>query len=143
MSDEAAANERVVRALVAAFERQDRSAIEAVLAPQCVWTVPGQGGLAGRYEGRPAVLGLFGTLRRTFTGPAAFDVLDIATSATRVVAFQVVSVTVADRPHRFKECLVYRLADGLVVEVEEFQADQARFDACFSTAVVAAARAAR
>lgn len=131
-------NGRVVRQLMEAFSRQDRAAIESLLHPDCVWRVPGSNGLAGTYEGREAVLGLFRTLRRLFSAPAEFEVIARAASADRVMVYQYGSVVVANRVVRLKECLVYRVSEGQVLEVDEFQADQAAFDVVFSREVVAA-----
>jgi uncharacterized protein len=130
----------VVRRLMAAFSARDRAEIEAVLAEDCVWRVPGGSPLAGVYTGRDEVFGLFGRLRRTFDGPAAFDVVDIAESGHRAISYQYGIVTVGGRELRMKECLVYRLRDGKVVEVDEFQYDQAAFDATFTADVVPARR---
>jgi ketosteroid isomerase-like protein len=132
---------RVVRHLMEAFTRQDGPAIAALLSPDCVWRVPGEGGLAGVYDGREAVFGLFRTLKRLFSGPAQFDVVDVAVSDSRVCVVQHATVTADGRELRMKECLVYRVVDDLVVEVDEYQADQAAFDAAFSHAAVAAAQA--
>jgi ketosteroid isomerase-like protein len=133
---------RVVRSLMEAFARQDRAAIEDLLAPECVWRVPGDNGLAGTYEGRDAVLGLFRTLKRLLSAPAEFEVIAIATSIDRVMTYQYGVVVVAGQRVRLKECLVYRISQGHVVEVDEFQADQAAFDGLFTREVVAAVQTA-
>jgi ketosteroid isomerase-like protein len=127
-------NAKLVRRLLAAFSRQDRDEIVAIIADDCVWRVPGDNALAGEYVGRPAILSFFGRLRRMFTGPATFEIIDIATSDERAVAFQYGIVVVGDRTIRLKECLVYRVRAGQVVEVDEFQADQRTFDEVFSPA---------
>jgi ketosteroid isomerase-like protein len=127
--------ERVSR-LLAAFSRQDRDEIVTLIADDCVWRVPGDNALAGEYAGRPAVLGLFGRLKRMLTGPASFEIIDIATSDDRAIAFQYGVVVVGGRTVRLKECLVYRFRDGQVVEVDEFQADQRAFDEVFAAAPV-------
>lgn len=130
--------QQAVRRLTGAFTAQDRATIEDVLDPACTWRVPGRNGLAGEYVGRPAVMGLFTTLRRLFAVPAQFEILDIAVSEDRAIAYQVAVAVVGDRTVRMKECMVYRFRDGKVVEVDEFQFDQATFDEVFSASVVAA-----
>jgi uncharacterized protein len=127
-------NAELVRRLLAAFSAQDRDEIVALIADDCVWRVPGANTLSGEYAGRPAVLSLFGRLKRTFTGPASFEIIDIATSDDRAIAFQYGVVVVGGRTVRLKECLVYRLRAGQVVEVDEFQADQRAFDELFAAA---------
>jgi ketosteroid isomerase-like protein len=125
-------NAVLVRRLIAAFTAQDRDEIVALIADDCVWRVPGDNALAGEYVGRAAVLGLFGTLKRRFTGPARFDIIDIAASADRAISFQYGVIVVDEVEIRLKECLVYRIEAGQVAEVDEFQFEQSRFDALFA-----------
>jgi ketosteroid isomerase-like protein len=126
---------------MAALSNQDRDEIEAVLDVDCVWRVPGRNVLSGDYQGRRAILSLFGKMKRIFTGPAQFDVIDITTSADYAAAYQYGIVQVGDNAVRLRECLVYRIADGRVIEVDEFQFDGAAFDDAFSEDAVAAAAA--
>jgi ketosteroid isomerase-like protein len=134
-------NALVVRRLMAALSNQDRDEIEAVLDEDCVWRVPGRNVLSGDYEGRRAILSLFGKMKRIFSGPAQFDVIDITASAGYAAAYQYGIVQVGDNTVRLRECLVYRIADGRVIEVDEFQFDGAAFDEAFSEDAVAAATA--
>jgi ketosteroid isomerase-like protein len=128
----------LVRRLLAAFGQQDRAEILATLAEDCVWRVPGDNVLAREYRGRAEVLSLFGRLRRLFTGPASFEIIDIAVSDERAVAYQYGTIVVGERTVRLKECLVFRVRDGQIVEVDEFQFDQRTFDEVFSAEAVAA-----
>ncbi|OXR46981.1 hypothetical protein B7C42_00097 [Nocardia cerradoensis] len=134
-------NALVVRRLMAALSEQNRAEIEAVLADECVWRVPGANALSGVYEGRRSILTLFGKMKRIFTGPAKFEVIDITASDGYAAAYQYGIVEVADRTVRLRECLVYRVVDGRVTEVDEFQADMEAFDDAFSAESVAAAQA--
>jgi ketosteroid isomerase-like protein len=132
-------NALVVRRLMAALSNQDRAEIEAVLDEDCVWRVPGRNVLSGDYEGRRAILALFGKMKRIFTGPAQFDVIDITASADYAAAYQYGIVQVGDNSVRLRECLVYRIVAGRVIEVDEFQFDGTAFDEAFSEDAVAAA----
>jgi ketosteroid isomerase-like protein len=133
-------NAQVVRNLMAALSSRDRTGVEAVLAEDCVWRVPGHSALAGVYIGRREVLGLFGRLRRAIDGPATFDVIDVAESDSRAIFFQYGTVRIAGRAVRMKECLVYRVHDEKIVEVDEFQYDQTAFDATFPVSAMEARR---
>jgi ketosteroid isomerase-like protein len=124
---------------MAAFSSQDRTAIEELLDPMCVWRVPGRNSLAGERVGLPEVMGLFGTLKRVFSVPARFEVIDIATSPDRAIVYQYGVAVVGTSTVRMKECLVYRFRDGRIVEVDEFQFDQAAFDEAFSPETIAIA----
>jgi uncharacterized protein len=136
-------NAALVRRLMAALTGQDRAEIEAVLAEDCVWRVPGANVLSGDYEGRRAILSLFGKMKRIFTGPARFEVIDVLASDDRAAAYQYGMVTVGANTVRLQECLVYRIHEGRVVEVVEFQYDMAAFDAAFSEEALAAAAGSR
>jgi ketosteroid isomerase-like protein len=125
-------NVTAVKALMAAFARQDRHAIESLIDPCCVWRVPGVNSLAGEYTGLPAVFRLFGRLKRIMTCPASFDILNIEARGDRVVSVQYGVVAVAGRMFRIKERLTYRLRDGRVIEANEYQFDQDEFDRIFS-----------
>ena len=127
-------NVTAVKALMAAFARQDRHAIESLIDPCCVWRVPGVNVLAGEYAGLPAVFRLFGRLKRIMSCPASFDVLDMEARGDRVVSLQYGVVAVAGRTFRIKERLTYRLRDGRVIEADEYQFDQDEFDRVFSSA---------
>lgn len=132
-------NALVVRRLMAALAEQNRSEIEAVLHEDCVWRVPGANVLSGVYEGRRAILTLFGKMKRIFTGPARFEIIDIATSPGYAAAYQYGIVEVAGNAVRLRECLVYQLVDGRVIHVDEFQSDERAFDRAFSEDAVQAA----
>jgi ketosteroid isomerase-like protein len=133
----------LVRRLFDAFGQQNREEIVAVIAEDCVWRVPGNNVLAGEYEGRAAVLSLFGRLKRLFTGPAGFEIIDLAVSQDRVMSYQYGTVVVCGETVRLKECLVFRIDQGQVVEVDEFQYDQHTFDRVFSAEALAAATGAK
>lgn len=134
-------NALVVRRLIAALSGQNRAEIEALIDDNCVWRVPGANVLSGVYEGRPAILSLFGKMKRIFTGPAQFDVIDITASDQYAVAYQYGIVEIGGVTVRLRECLVYRVVDGRVVEVDEFQSDERAFDEAFSAEAVEAAAA--
>jgi ketosteroid isomerase-like protein len=122
----------VARRLTEAFAARDRSTIEELIAEECIWRVPGDNVLSGVYVGRPAVLELFGRIRSLFDGPIQFDVLDIAVGDRGAAVYQYASGTVSGRPVRMKECLVYTIVDGRVVELDEFQFDLRSFDEAFA-----------
>lgn len=138
--DETHPNVATIRRLLAAFGAQDRAVITEILAPDCVWRVPGANALSGEHRGLPAIMRLFGLLKRVLDAPPRFDVADIAVSADdRVVLIQHVVIAINGRTHRFKECHVYRFAGGSVIEMDEYQDDQAAIDRAFSADAVAEA----
>jgi len=125
-------NVTAVKALMTAFTRQDRHAIESLIDPCCVWRVPGVNSIAGEYTGRPAVFRLFALLKRIMSCPASFDILDIEARGDLVISVQDAVIVIAGRMFWIKEQLTYRLRDGRVIEVEEYQFDQDEFDRIFA-----------
>ena len=136
-------NVLVVRRLIAAMSEQNRDEIEAILDEDCVWRVPGANALSGVYEGRRAILSLFGKMKRIFSGPARFEIIDITASPGYAAAYQYGIVEVGGRTVKLRECLVYRIQNGRVMEVDEFQSDERAFDDAFSEEAVRAAVAAQ
>ena len=59
----------IVRELLDALERSDVAAIAGLLTDDVVYHFPGRSPVAGTYQGREAVLGLFGALGRLFDRP--------------------------------------------------------------------------
>lgn len=134
----------LVRRLLGAFVAQNRTEIVAIIAEDCVWRVPGNNVLGGEYRGRDAILAFFGRLKRLCDGPASFEIIDIAVSDHRAVAYQYGTIVVGGRAVRLKECLVFAIRDGQVIELDEFQFDQRTFDEVFAPdAVVAPSTAPR
>jgi uncharacterized protein len=88
------ANAALVSRLYQAFATRDRAAVSSLLADDCRWIIPGRGQEAGVYEGRAAVIELFRSITRKTAGTTELD-----------------------------ECLVYRIRDGQVIEMKEFQFD--------------------
>jgi ketosteroid isomerase-like protein len=121
----------IVRRLTAAYTAQDRATLEELIAEDCIWRVPGHNLLAGVYVGRVAIFDLFNKIKSTFTGPVEFEIIDIAVSDTGAAVCQYANGTAGDRPIRMKECLVYTISAGRVVEMEEYQFSLRSFDEAF------------
>ena len=117
---------------MAAFSEHDRATIETILDEACSWYVPGENAVGGTYAGRAAVMALFRQLRRTFDGPATFELIAVTAHGDLVVAHQRASISVGGQPHCLEEHLVFRFRGDQVVDVVEFQHDQVAFDQTFA-----------
>jgi ketosteroid isomerase-like protein len=127
-------NKDIVLRLTQAFTDQDRATITELLADDCVWRVPGRAPISGVYTGREAIMGFFGRLKRAIDEPATFEVIDVASSDERVVLYQYGMIRVRGREAKLRECLVYTVRNGQVVDMDEFQSDLHEFDSLFAEA---------
>ena len=77
--------ERIVRRLLDALEARDVAAIGDLLTDDVLYYFPGRGPVAGTYQGRDAVLGLFQALGGLFDGPLEMSTHDVVASEAHVV----------------------------------------------------------
>jgi uncharacterized protein (TIGR02246 family) len=117
------ANAALVRRLYQAFEARDRAAVSSLLADDCRWIIPGRGRQAGVYEGRAAVIELFRTITRKTRGTTELDVDVVIAGDDYAIVLQRGRARIDGRSAELDECLVYRIRDGQVVEMKEFQFD--------------------
>lgn len=121
-------NVAVIDRLYDAFRRRDRDALEALLTDDCRWEIPGRGGQAGVYVGRDAVVDLFRRITKQTAGSAAFDVDEVIANDDCAVVLQRGRGTIEGRSAELDECLVYRIRDGRVAGMKEFQFDLYELD---------------
>jgi ketosteroid isomerase-like protein len=121
-------NATVVRNLYDAFARRDRDLVCSLIAEDCRWIIPGRGSQAGTYEGRDAVIELFRSITKLTEGSATFDLDAVIAADEYAVVLQRGHGTVDGRSADLDECLVYRIEDGRVVEMKEFQFDLYTFE---------------
>jgi ketosteroid isomerase-like protein len=81
----AAAKEAIVRRMVDALQQRDAAAIAALLSDDVVYYFPGRSEVAGTYQGREEVLGLFGAFGRLFDDPPTMASHDVVASEAHVV----------------------------------------------------------
>jgi uncharacterized protein len=116
-------NAAVVRRLYDAFVQRDREVVSSLIAEDCRWIIPGRGAQAGTYEGRDAVIELFRSITKRTEGSATFDLDAVIADDDYAVVLQRGHGTVDGRSADLDECLVYRIEDGRIVEMKEFQFD--------------------
>lgn len=124
-------NARLVRTALDSLLLGDLAAFSAAFADDVVWHVPGDGPLAGEYQGLPALFALFGRQEGLSDGTLRLEVTDVMASDDHAVAWQ--RVTAARDSFRLDvtEALVFRIRDGKVVEVWQ-RTDQYTVDDFFS-----------
>ena len=72
-------NATLVRDLFRAFREADLAAIEKVVPEDAVWEFPGRTGkIAGRHEGRAAILGFLMNVQGLIDGPFHLELEEVA-----------------------------------------------------------------
>jgi hypothetical protein len=123
------ANEAVVRRIFDAFSRKQAFALRDVFAADAVWTVPGDGAMAGVHRGREAILRFLGRLPKETGGTYSSRLLDVLVSDERAVALYRASGERSGRRLDLDQVLLFRLEDGRVHEVLALPSDPAAFEA--------------
>lgn len=124
-------NVRVVERLLDGFMAQESSVVLTSFSDDCVWHVPGRNALAGDFIGQEEVFAMLRRLKRVLDVPVRFEIIRIRSMRDHVAVTQDAHVVVGGRSVTFRERLDFRVRDGRVVEVAEFQFDQREFDRVF------------
>ena len=121
-------NEAVVRRIFDAFAQKQGFALREVFAPDAVWTVPGDGTMAGVYRGREAIFHFLGRLPKETGGTYGSQLVDVLASDDRAAALYRASGERNGRRLDLDQVLLFRLQDGLVHEVLALPSDPAAFE---------------
>lgn len=126
-------NEEVVRRLFSAFETNDTTTVDALLADDVVWNAPGRGVNSGRRTGKQELFAGMGRLAELTGGTLRGEIHDVLASDDHAVVLQ---TTRGERDGHGslvdREAIVLHLRDGKVVEVWEHPGDLHAMDAFFS-----------
>ena len=129
----AAENEGVVRRIFDAFSRREAFALRGLFAPNAVWTVPGDGVMAGVYRGREEILRFLARLPRETDGTYRSELVDVLASDRRAAALYRASGERRGRRLDLDQVLLFRLEDGSVREVLALPSDPGAFEEFWST----------
>jgi len=121
-------NEKVVRRIFDAFARRDVFALRGLFAPDAVWTVPGDGAMAGVYRGPEAIFRFLGRLPKETDGTYRSQLVDVLTSGGRAAALYRASGERRGRRLDLDQVLLFALEDGAVREVLALPSDPAAFE---------------
>jgi hypothetical protein len=127
-ADARAVNEAVVRRIFDAFARKQGFALRDVFAADAVWTVPGDGAMAGAYRGREEIFRFLARLPKETGGTYESRLVDVLASASRAAALYRASGERGGRRLDLDQVLLFRLEDGLVREVLALPSDPAAFE---------------
>jgi ketosteroid isomerase-like protein len=128
-ADARAANEAVVRRIFDAFASKQGFALRDLFAADAVWTVPGDGAMAGVYRGREEIFRFLSRLPKQTGGTYASRLVDVLTSESRAAALYRASGERGGRRLDLDQVLLFRLEDGVVREVLALPSDPVAFEA--------------
>jgi ketosteroid isomerase-like protein len=128
VADARAANEAVVRRIFDAFARRQGFALRDLFAADAVWTVPGDGAMAGVYRGREEIFRFLARLPKETDGTYASRLVDVLVSTSRAAALYRASGERHGRRLDLDQVLLFRLEDGLVREVLAMPSDPVAFE---------------
>lgn len=119
----AAENKKLMEGIFAKAAAGDRELFVDSLADDVTMTVTGQYSWSQTFRGKPALLGgLYGYLRTLLVEPRrTIPLRFIADGDFVVVEAKGDMVTKAGVRYDNDYCLIYRLADGRIVEIREYQ----------------------
>lgn len=123
------ANEEVVRRIFGAFARKQGFALRDLFAHDAVWTVPGDGVMAGVYRGREQIFRFLARLPKETGGTYSSRLVDVLASDERAAALYRASGERHGRRLDLDQLLLFRIEDGLVREVLALPSDPDAFEA--------------
>lgn len=117
-----------IKAYFAALDAGDIDGVRAVLDPDAVQTVGGRGPFAGRHEGAEAILALAAGLGGALDAlPSMTPLIWLAAGPNAHVVAHVEMVA-GGRRLSAEQAMVFRIADGRIVSIRDYQDDQYAFD---------------
>lgn len=129
MSERATQNAELVRTIFRAFSERQGMSLRDVFAEDARWTVPGSGIMAGTFEGREQIFRFLARLPKETGGTYRSTLIDVLASDDRAAALYRASGERNGKPLDLEQVLLFRIADGQVVDVVALPTDPAAFDA--------------
>lgn len=124
----AAENDALVRRIFDAFARKDGFALWDAFAEDAVWTVPGNGAMAGTYRGRDEIFRFLARLPKETDGTYGSRLIDVLTSDDRAAALYRASGERRGNRLDLDQVLFFRIGGGVVHEVLALPSDPAAFE---------------
>ena len=126
-------NEQIVRKLFEAFDSNDMSTIDSLMADDVVWNAPGRGVNSGVRRGKHELFAAMGRLGELTGGTLRGEVHDVLASDDHAVVLQTTRGERGGRaPLQDREAIVLHVREGRIVEVWEHPGDLRAMDEFFS-----------
>jgi uncharacterized protein len=123
MSATESQNIAVVQRGYEAFSKGDVETLKTLFSPSASWHAPASGVLRGNYRGAQAILEFFGQLGQETHGTVRAEPESMAASGDQVFVLHRSTGKRRGKTLDTKEVLVFKLDQGVVTEVTEFQSD--------------------
>jgi hypothetical protein len=125
-------NVELVGEAYGAMARADLAWMEAHTSPAVVFRQGGRFPTAGTYVGRDAMFGHFIEFMTMVGGNFRIDAKDLLASDTRVAAYITVTIALDGHDLAFDELHLWRIEDGLLVEMDAVPMDPYAVDEFFA-----------
>ncbi len=125
----AAENAEVARRIFDAFARKEGFALRGLFAEDAVWTVPGNGTMAGVFRGRDQIFRFLTRLSKETGGTYSSRLIDVLASDGRAAALYRASGERDGRRLDLDQVLLFTISGGLVTEVVALPSDPSAFEA--------------
>ena len=125
----AAENAAIVQRIFDAFARKEGLALRGLFDEEAVWSVPGQGVMAGTYRGREAIFRFLAKLPKETEGTYGSELIDVLASDDRAAALYRARGIRHGRTLELDQVLLFTLEDGLVTHVLALPSDPDAFEA--------------
>jgi ketosteroid isomerase-like protein len=121
-------NEALVRRIFEAFARKEGFALRGLFAENAVWSVPGNGVMAGVHRGRDEIFRFLARLPKETDGTYGSTLRDVLVSDERAAALYTARGTRRGVTLELDQVLLFQIADGLVQEVLALPSDPEAFE---------------
>ena len=125
----AAKNEAIARRIFDAFARKEGFALRGLFAEDAVWTVPGNGVMAGVYCGRDEIFRFLARLPKETEGTYTSELVDVLASDGRAAALYRARGSRHGRTLELDQVLLFTIEGGVVREVLALPSDPEAFEA--------------
>jgi hypothetical protein len=115
--------------MMEAFNAGDLSTISELVAPTVEYIVPGRSPIAGHAHGLAALLELLGRAKERSGGSLRLDLRSVLADDEHLFAYGRVSAVRNGKKLDSDHCVVFRFADGKIVEGRTIPVDLYAFDA--------------
>jgi ketosteroid isomerase-like protein len=117
------------RRMMDAFNAGDLGTISDVVASDVEYVIPGRSAIAGQAHGLAALLELLGRAKEQSGGTLRLDLRSVVADDEYLFAYGRVSATRKGRTLDSDHCVVFRFAEGKIVEGRTIPVDLYAFDA--------------
>ena len=128
MAEAERTNEELVRHMFDAFARKEGLGLRGLFAEDAVWSVPGDGIMAGTYRGREEIFRFLGRLPKETGGTYGTDLVDVLSSDTRAALLYRARGRRNGRVLELDQLLLFTIEGGLVTRVLALPSDPVVFE---------------